>query len=121
MFETWKEWMKQATTAITDWLQQEKRSFSDIAKLIQQHSDTWVTERTWLGLTYRFYFLKIGNTTLSMETRLIGEETKKEHILFICISSAHASPMVYRSYDEKSSLDNIVKVPPLLTQNAAPM
>jgi hypothetical protein len=118
MLETWKKWIKQTTNTVMHWLQQEKRSFADIAQFIRQHPDTSVTERTWLGLTYRFYSLYLDDVVLAMETRKIKEN--EEHILFMTLSRPDSSPIVYRSYDEKSDLNNMVSIPPL-TKETAPV
>jgi hypothetical protein len=118
MLETWKKWVKHTSDAVMHWLQQEKRSFSDIAQFIRQHPNTSVTERTWLGLTYRFYSLHLDDVSLAMETRKIKEN--EEHILFMTISRPDSSPIVYRSYDEKSDLNNMVALPPL-TKETAPV
>jgi hypothetical protein len=118
MLETWKKWIKQTTNTVKYWLQQEKRSFSDIAQFIRHHPNTSVTERTWLGLTYRFYSLHLDDVTLIMETRKTKEHG--EHILFMRISHPDSSPIVYRSYDEKSDLNNMVAIPPL-TEKTAPV
>ncbi|WP_027409676.1 hypothetical protein [Anoxybacteroides tepidamans] len=117
MLESWKELIKQAAHAFTDWLEQENRSFYDIASFIRSHPDTTIKKQTWLGLTYRFYSLRLNHVTLSMETKKTARE---EHILFISVIPSHAEPIVYRSYDEQSDLNTIVKVPPL-TENAASM
>lgn len=118
MLETWKKWVKHTSDAVMHWLQQEKRSFSDIAQFIRQHPNTSVTERTWLGLTYRFYSLHLDDVSLAMETRKIKEN--EEHILFMTISRPDSSPIVYRSYDEKSDLNNMVALPPL-TKETTPV
>ncbi|EZP76937.1 hypothetical protein H839_10083 [Parageobacillus genomosp. 1] len=118
MFESWKKWMKQTTNALIDRLQWEKHSFSDIAELIRKHPDTSISEKTWLGLTYRFYSLHLDNAVLTMETKKPKEND--EHILFISISSPNTAPIVYRSYDEKSNLHETIATPPL-TKKTAPV
>jgi hypothetical protein len=118
MFESWKNWMKQTANALIDRLQREKHSFSDIAELIREHPDTLVSEKTWLGLTYRFYSLYLDNAVLTMETKKTKEND--EHILFISVSSSNSAPIVYRSYDEKSDLHETIATPPL-TKKTAPI
>lgn len=115
MFESWKNWMKQTTNTLIERLQREKHSFFDIAQLIREHPDTSVSEKTWLGLTYRFYSLHLDNAVLAMETK--KTKGNDEHILFISVSS-NSAPIVYRSYDEKSDLHKIVATPPLMKKTA---
>ncbi|MED4903370.1 hypothetical protein [Parageobacillus thermoglucosidasius] len=118
MFKSWKKWMKQTANTLIDRLLREKHSFSDIARLIREHPDTSVSEKTWLGLTYRFYSLHLDKVALTMETK--KTKGNDEHILFIAVSSSNSAPIVYRSYDENSDLHKLVTTPPL-TKETAPI
>jgi hypothetical protein len=124
LLEKWKGWLKQAAHIITDLIEKEEISFSEIVQMIQQHPDTSVMEQTWLGLTYRFYSLRLDNALLYMETRFINKGKtngmNEERILFIRVHPSDDSPIVYRSYDEKSKLDESVKVPSFI-KKAAPV
>lgn len=116
MFKVWKNWMKQTTNALIERLQREKHSFADIAQLIREHPDTSVSEKTWLGLTYRFYSLHLDNAAFTMETK--KTKGNDEHILVVSVSFPNSAPIVYRSYDEKSDLHKIVATPPLAKKTA---
>ncbi len=124
LLEKWKGWLKRAAHIVTDLIQKEETSFSEIVQMIQQHPDTSVMEQTWLGLTYRFYSLRLGNASLYMETRLMNKGNtngiNEERILFIRVHPSDASSIVYRSYDEKSELNESIKVPSFI-KRAAPV
>ncbi|OKO92371.1 hypothetical protein RA955_10465 [Geobacillus proteiniphilus] len=116
MKPSWKSWFEQAATAIHEWLQQETHSFAELAELIRRHPDTVRSERTWLGLTYRFYSLVMNEATLKMETKVTREG--KERILFLSFHAPRTKAAVYRAYDEDGDLADIVATPPLSEKTA---
>lgn len=70
MKSQWKRWLEQAAGAVREWVGQETHSFAELAELIRHHPDTVQSERTWLGLTYRFYSLALDGAALKMETKV---------------------------------------------------
>ncbi|WP_184321266.1 hypothetical protein [Geobacillus subterraneus] len=118
MKPSWKNWLKQTTAAIREWMQRETHSFAELAELIRHHPDTVRSERTWLGLTYRFYSLALDGAALKMETKVAP--TGSERILRLSLHIPRAKAAVYRCYDETCGLDDTVATPPL-TQKTAPI
>ncbi|TRY43597.1 hypothetical protein FOI67_07495 [Geobacillus sp. LEMMJ02] len=118
MKTSWKGWLEQAASAIREWLEREMHSFAELAAFIRHHPDTVRSERTWLGLTYRFYSLTINGVSLKMETKVTRED--KERILFLSVHAPRTKAAVYRAYDEDSDLADIIATPPL-SQKTAPV
>ncbi|KAF0994922.1 hypothetical protein [Geobacillus sp. TFV-3] len=118
MKTSWKSWLEQAANAIREWLEWEMHSFAELAAFIRHHPDTVRSERTWLGLTYRFYSLTINKVSLKMETKVAREG--KERILFLSVHAPHTKAAVYRTYDEDGDLADIIATPPL-SQKTAPV
>ncbi|MFC0296669.1 hypothetical protein [Geobacillus jurassicus] len=116
MKPSWKNWLEQAAGAIREWLERESHSFAELAELIRHHPDTVRSERTWLGLTYRFYSLAVNGATLKMETKVTREG--KERILFLSLHAPRTKAAVYRAYDEDGDLTDIVATPPLAEKTA---
>jgi hypothetical protein len=109
-----KEILKNAThtikDAITDLMAQEQITVEEIAKMIKQHPNTLVTEKTLLGIAYRFYRLTIENTAFYMETRVINNENKQERVLFVTFGTTEHLLLTYRSYDNQTKLNKPIKV-----------
>ncbi|HZG61349.1 MAG TPA: hypothetical protein VEY68_12910 [Anoxybacillus sp.] len=109
-----KEILKNAThtikDAITDLMAQEQVTVEEIAEMIKQHPNTLVTEKTLLGITYRFYRLTIENTAFYMETRVINNEKKQERVLFVTFGTTEHLLLTYRSYDNQTELNKPIKV-----------
>ncbi|AGT31856.1 hypothetical protein M493_07870 [Geobacillus genomosp. 3] len=118
MKPSWKNWLKQTTTAIREWMQREKHSFAELSEFIRHHPDTVRSERTWLGLTYRFYSLTLDDVALKMETKV--SRTGSEHILLLSLHTPRSEAAIYRSYDETCSLEDTV-VTPSLSEKTAPI
>jgi len=97
-------------------MQRETHSFAELAELIRHHPDTVRSERTWLGLTYRFYSLTFDDTALKMETKV--SRAGDEHILLLSLHTPQAKAAVYRCYDETYSLDDTVTTPPFSKKTA---
>lgn len=87
---------------------------SDMAEMIQTHPDSSISEQTLLHITYRTYRLNAENISFYMETKVVsGPEEKAvngERILAIEIRSLGQSLFSYRSYENKVSLQEPVKV-----------
>lgn len=116
MKSQWKRWLEQAAGAVREWVGQETHSFAELAELIRHHPDTVQSERTWLGLTYRFYSLALDGAALKMETKVAP--AGRERILQLSLHPPRAKAAVYRCYDETGSLDDIVATPPLAQKTA---
>ncbi|MED3717807.1 hypothetical protein AB4J90_08385 [Geobacillus thermodenitrificans] len=113
---SWKNWIKQTTSALHEWMQRESHSFAELAELIRHHPDTVQSERTWLGLTYRFYSLTLNDMALKMETKVT--RTGSEHILLLSLHTPRGKGAVYRCYDETCNLDDTIVTPPLSEKTA---
>ncbi|AKU27934.1 hypothetical protein AVP43_03047 [Geobacillus stearothermophilus] len=116
MTPSWKHLPEQTAAVIREWLQRENHSFAELAELIRHHPDTVRSERTWLGLTYRFYSLTLADAALRMETKVA--HNGNERILSLSLHASRTKAAVYRSYDEESDLSDVVTTPPLAEKTA---
>lgn len=82
-------------------------SVSDLANVIMFHPDTETNRNEWLGLTFYFYRLKLGEYNFCLETK--GNENN--YILMCQVSNEDGIVSKYTSYDEDMSLQDRMKVP----------
>jgi hypothetical protein len=101
---------KSVKEKITSFLQQDDMTIEQAAVFIQHHPNTVISEKTLLGLTYRFFHLRTDQATFYAEAR----GPAGEHLLYVTAFTDKHVLFTYRSYDEHMSLQQPIVIEGIL-------